>query len=275
MPGKAEAAEPDAAPRILSSGAPPVPGPAARRITGDRTELPNESAGPPSAGRGSSGHRKAAEIPLPTGPTGGGGPTVRLADAHEPAPARDGARVDAGENGLHAFPPGLPATDPWTRDGEGTAAPVSAATPSPAADSPSPLFEQLAMKLTPMPDGEHTVEMRLAPERLGGLNIELRIASGRIDASLRADNPEARSLLLREEPALREALRNAGITLSSYHVALANDPHRERRGTSRPDADAGTPQRRNRRETPVEGIAPARGGAERTGAPDRTEHWIA
>lgn len=130
------------------------------------------------------------------------------------------------------------------------------------------------MKLTPMPDGEHTVEMRLSPERLGALEIELRIGSGRMDASLRADNPEARALLLREEPALREALRNAGVTLSSYHVFLADDPRREKRGTTRPDGDDGTPARRNRKEGPVAGIA-AGAGAERIGATGRKDHWVA
>jgi len=264
-----------AAPGMSSPGAIPVPGPAGRRNAGDRPEPPGENAGAPSAGKGPTAHRKGTKISAQGAPSNGGGTAARFAVEREPAPARGGFRADTAKDGSSAVPPGVPATAQLTEYGGEAAATAYRSTPAPAEAPHSPLFEQLSMKLAPMPDGEHTVEMRLSPERLGALEIELRIGSGRMDASLRADNPEARALLLREEPALREALRNAGVTLSSYHVSLADDPRREKRGTTRPDGDGGTPARRNRKEGPVEGIAAAGTGAERIGATGRTDHWIA
>ncbi len=131
------------------------------------------------------------------------------------------------------------------------------------------------MKMTPLPDGAHDVEIRLNPEHLGNLKIELHIDSGRMDASLHADTNEARALLLREEPALREALRNAGVTLSSFNVALSGDSWRERRGAARPDGDGDSPPRRGRKEEPVDAVASVGGREDGRDALGQTEHWIA
>lgn len=129
--------------------------------------------------------------------------------------------------------------------------------------------------MTPLSDGAHDVEIRLTPEHLGKLKIELHIDSGRMDASVQADNTEARALLLREEPALREALRNAGVTLSSFNVALSGEPWKERKGGAQPDGNADSTPRRGRNEDPVEGVNALHGeDAERDGS-YRTEHWIA
>ena len=119
------------------------------------------------------------------------------------------------------------------------------------------------------------MEIRLNPEHLGKLKIELHIDSGRMDASVQADNAEARALLLREEPALREALRNAGVTLSSFNVALSGEPWREKKGAAKSNGDADTAPRRGRKEAPVEGVTSMAGeDVERDGM-YRTEHWIA
>lgn len=131
------------------------------------------------------------------------------------------------------------------------------------------------MKMTPLADGAHDVEIRLTPEHLGSLKIELHIDSGRMDASVQADNSEARAMLLREEPALREALRNSGITLSSFNVALAGESWKERKGTAQPDWDADSSPRRNRKENVTESVTAVHGeDVERNGM-NRTEHWIA
>ncbi|MGZ8459903.1 MAG: flagellar hook-length control protein FliK [Candidatus Deferrimicrobiaceae bacterium] len=153
---------------------------------------------------------------------------------------------------------------------------TSAPGASPREAPPSvPLFEQVAMKMTPLPDGAHDVELRLNPEHLGKLKIELHIDSGRMDASVQADNSEARALLLREEPALREALRNAGVTLSSFNVALSGEPWREKKGAPQSNGDADSAPRRGRNEEPVEGVTSVHGvDVERDGM-NRTEHWIA
>lgn len=85
----------------------------------------------------------------------------------------------------------------------------------------APLHEQVTARLATLPDGAHEVALRLSPEHLGDLQIDLRLSGGRMDATVRAENPEAREALLRDVPALREALATNGITLSSFDVSLS------------------------------------------------------
>jgi flagellar hook-length control protein FliK len=145
----------------------------------------------------------------------------------------------------------------------------------PGAPQPPPLFEQVAMRMTPLSDGAHDVEIRLVPEHLGKLRIELHIDSGRVDASVQADNSEARALLLREEPSLREALRSAGVTLSSFNVALSGEPWKEKRGGTQPNGDADSAPHRGGKEERVEGAARVHGVDADPDGMNRTEHWIA
>ncbi|GAB4361631.1 MAG: hypothetical protein Kow00128_00610 [Deltaproteobacteria bacterium] len=107
-----------------------------------------------------------------------------------------------------------------------TPAPSEAAGPRPSApprfDPPDlpPLADQFVARLSPLPDGSHRVELRLVPDHLGTLKIDLRIHHGTMDARLQVESPEARAALLRDESALRQALLSGGITLSSYTVSV-------------------------------------------------------
>ncbi len=171
----------------------------------------------------------------------------------------------------------IPAAAGPVQEGRGAIEPAAPAPLEPSREAflPPPLFEQVAMRMAATPDGAHEVEIRLAPEHLGKLKIELHIDSGRMDAAVRADNPEARSLLLLEEPALREALRNAGVTLSSFNVALSGEPWKERRERTSPNGDTDTAPHRGGKEEKTESVASVRReDLERDGM-KRTEHWIA
>jgi len=201
--------------------------------------------------------------------------TERTVEAPERRAPRGAATGDPAKGGT--FSGLLAAASPLESGMRDTGAPApSTAAGSPReASPPLPLFEQVAMKMTPLPDGAHDVEIRLSPEHLGDLTIELHIGSGRMDASVQADNPETRALLLREEPALREALRNAGFTLSSFNVALSGESWRERRGAARPDGESDPSPRRSRKEGRVEGVASVNVEEDGRDGTGRTEHWIA
>jgi len=253
-----------ASPRKAASGSTGIP----------REELPRKNAGPDSAG---------PEHAAPTGGKRDNGtaiPSPRVATERRPDTPERVDRQPAGsvDPGKGASFPGLLAASSGVEPNMGSApapSPSAPAAPMPGAPLPVPLFEQVAMKMTPLSDGAHDVEIRLTPEHLGKLKIELHIDSGRVDASVHADNSEARALLLREEPALREALRNAGVTLSSFNVALSGEPWREGRGGTQPNGDADSAPRRGRKEERVEGVASSQNDEIERDGMNRTEHWIA
>lgn len=271
--GRAESRSGDAVPGgiVPGPGSPRKPG--SGKAGGDREEHPRKESEQAPAGTETAARTDGRTIPKAEASLRAGVPG-QAADAPKRADLHAAKAADPGNAEPYA---GLTAASPIDADSRihrGIDASPTAPPPREPAP-PAPLFQQVAMKMTPLPDGAHDVEIRLNPEHLGNLKIELHIDSGRMDASLRADTNEARALLLREEPALREALRNAGVTLSSFNVALSGEPWRERRGAARPDGDGDSPSRRGRKEVPVDGVASVTGREEGRDALGQTEHWIA
>ncbi len=207
--------------------------------------------GPPTAGTA------AAKPVAPVGPafTGGsGGPPSR--DKQKNAPGADGASAASGS------PAGTARTEPFRPAAE-------AANPPPAGP---PLVEQVAVRISPLAEGLHEVEIRLEPDHLGKLTIDLRIQGGRVDALLQADNAEARAVLLREESSLRDALSSSGITLSSYTVSLAGNGAKEERRAFR--AGTGEGDRTARRRT-AESAALSGPDEPHPAGTGSATHWIA
>jgi flagellar hook-length control protein FliK len=58
----------------------------------------------------------------------------------------------------------------------------------------------------------------LRPAHLGGVEIQLEMKDGKLDAVFRADNPLTRDLLQNSSQRLREALENFGIHAGQVHV---------------------------------------------------------
>ncbi|MBI5419775.1 MAG: flagellar hook-length control protein FliK [Deltaproteobacteria bacterium] len=198
------------------------------------------------------------------------------------APPKSGESADLSPRARPknpAFAESLSPAPPWGGAGKAPhAAPAGMRPETPAPQAPPDfkhLSEQVAVRISPLADGPHKVEIHLSPEHLGRLKIDLRIQAGQMDARLSADTPEARAILLRDEPALREALLANGITLSSYTVTLAGDSGRESRGGFTMErGEEGKAGRKHREETAIPAAAPA---TERTpgAAPGATAHWIA
>ncbi len=144
----------------------------------------------------------------------------------------------------------------------------------------APLHEQVRMRLSTLPDGAHEVALTLAPENLGKLQIDLKLSGGRMDAVVRAENPEAREALIRDLPALREALASSGIILSSFDVSLSgsgNPPEQQaaRQATGWEMAQGNRSRQDSGEEKMAGGFRPGR-TASQTGIDNGSPtHWIA
>jgi len=75
-------------------------------------------------------------------------------------------------------------------------------------------------------DGEWKMKFALRPSNLGGVEIQLEMKDGKLDAVFRADNPLTRDLLQNSSQRLREALGNFGIHAGEVNVGHggANNP---------------------------------------------------
>jgi flagellar hook-length control protein FliK len=107
----------------------------------------------------------------------------------------------------------------------GNAAPANAA-PANAA-SMTEVYDQLSDKLATemaarmhkqLSDGEWKMKFGLRPSNLGGVEIQLEMKDGKLDAVFRADNPLTRDLLQNSSQRLREALGNFGINAGQVQV---------------------------------------------------------
>lgn len=91
----------------------------------------------------------------------------------------------------------------------------------------SEVYDQLSDKLATemagrlhkqLSDGEWKMKFGLRPAHLGGVEIQLEMKDGKLDAVFRADNPLTRDLLQNSSQRLREALENFGIHAGQVHV---------------------------------------------------------
>ncbi len=89
------------------------------------------------------------------------------------------------------------------------------------------VYDQLSDKLATemaarmhkqLSDGEWKMKFGLRPAHLGGVEIQLEMKDGKLDAVFRADNPLTRDLLQNSSQRLREALENFGIHAGLVHV---------------------------------------------------------
>ena len=91
----------------------------------------------------------------------------------------------------------------------------------------SEVYDQLSDKMATemaarmhkqLSDGEWKMKFGLRPSNLGGVEIQLEMKDGKLDAVFRADNPLTRDLLQNSSQRLREALGNFGINAGQVNV---------------------------------------------------------
>jgi flagellar hook-length control protein FliK len=117
-----------------------------------------------------------------------------------------------------------------------------AAPPQPPVD-PNAVVDQVLRGITlrTLSDGSQTVQMRLVPEALGNVTVNLQVQNGSVNATLLAQNTDVRDALLANQQMLSRSLADAGLRLSSFTVNLANNgqyqqpqnPYQPRFGTTR------------------------------------------
>jgi flagellar hook-length control protein FliK len=107
------------------------------------------------------------------------------------------------------------------------AANANAAVPTQAASNMSEVYDQLSDKMATemaarmhkqLSDGEWKMKFALRPSNLGGVEIQLEMKDGKLDAVFHADNPLTRDLLQNSSQRLREALGNFGINAGQVNV---------------------------------------------------------
>ena len=72
------------------------------------------------------------------------------------------------------------------------------------------------MSLTRSNGGAMT--MRLEPESLGTLRVQMQMSQGRVSVRFQAETPQARALLQQNVDALRAGLESKGLMLEQVHV---------------------------------------------------------
>ncbi|WP_353138576.1 flagellar hook-length control protein FliK [Limnohabitans sp.] len=111
----------------------------------------------------------------------------------------------------------------------------AAASAVPTAANMGEVYDQLSDKMATemaarmhkqLSDGEWKMKFALRPSNLGGVEIQLEMKDGKLDAIFRADNPLTRDLLQNSSQRLREALGNFGINAGQVNVGHgdANNP---------------------------------------------------
>ena len=115
--------------------------------------------------------------------------------------------------------------------GQGMAAPTAAqaenATPADRAAQIQALAEKIGQALGQrimgnIERGQWQVRLLLRPASLGEVEVDLRLRSGELDATLRAMNPLTRELLSEGLPRLREGLSQAGMDVAQLHVSTGD-----------------------------------------------------
>ena len=117
-----------------------------------------------------------------------------------------------------------------------TAAQAATANAAPTAANMGEVYDQLSDKMATemaarmhkqLSDGEWKMKFALRPSNLGGVEIQLEMKDGQLDAVFRADNPLTRDLLQNSSQRLREALANFGIHAGQVNVGQGggNTPH--------------------------------------------------
>jgi flagellar hook-length control protein FliK len=104
---------------------------------------------------------------------------------------------------------------------------AAAANAAPTGPNMSEVYDQLSDKMATemaarmhkqLSDGEWKMKFALRPSNLGGVEIQLEMKDGKLDAVFRADNPLTRDLLQNSSQRLREALGNFGINAGQVNV---------------------------------------------------------
>ena len=143
---------------------------------------------------------------------------------------------------------------------------VSTAAATPLSEVYDQLSDKLATEMAArmhkqLSDGQWKMKFGLRPAHLGGVEIQLEMKEGKLDAVFRAENPMTRDLLQNSTQRLRDALQNFGINAGFVQVGQnGGQSHQNASGNSTPQPQVvdNSSVRNNTSDSPVE-VAKARG----------------
>lgn len=96
---------------------------------------------------------------------------------------------------------------------------------------PAQLMDAISRSLANTRDGQYTVTLRLHPEQLGEVRLQLQLSGREVHTVMEVANPVARQALESRGDQLRQNLSQAGLTLSGFEVSTGQNHQsaRERR----------------------------------------------
>jgi flagellar hook-length control protein FliK len=128
----------------------------------------------------------------------------------------------SGHSGGQGFGQALSQTAaPTSASSANNASPVATTTPM------GEVYDQLSDKMATemaarmhkqLSDGEWKMKFGLRPAHLGGVEIQLEMKDGKLNAMFQAENPLTRDLLQNSSQRLRDALENFGIQAGQMHI---------------------------------------------------------
>ncbi|MFD0668463.1 flagellar hook-length control protein FliK [Ramlibacter sp. MAHUQ-53] len=220
---QAGAATPATAPAADAGAAPDAAAPAAMQLQSFAAAL--AAAATPSG-------RSAQAAAAPQAPTGAqaGAEVLALeievepgleslwepdAGAAAPAPGSDAASAGAGgDAGAQSLPDEPAATTTLAQRAQGYQALAQR------------LGEAVAQRvMAQIEKGHWQVRLMLRPEKLGEVEIDLKMRAGQVDAAFQASNPVTRDLLNEGLPRLREVLSQAGMEIADLNVGTGKGQH--------------------------------------------------
>jgi flagellar hook-length control protein FliK len=130
-------------------------------------------------------------------------------------------------------------TAPAQVSGANSASPVATTTPM------GEVYDQLSDKMATemaarmhkqLNDGEWKMKFGLRPAHLGGVEIQLEMKDGKLNAMFQAENPLTRELLQNSSQRLRDALENFGIQAGQMHIGQESGHAQQNpsRGSAKP-----------------------------------------
>ena len=126
-------------------------------------------------------------------------------------------------------------------------APAQAQTPAGATGyvDPNGIVDQVlqGISMRNLPDGNQTVSMRLVPESLGNVSVNLQVQNGAVNATLVAQNADVRDMLMANQQMLARSLQDAGLKLASYTVNVSNGGAQNQQPQNQSQPQFGTTRR--------------------------------
>jgi flagellar hook-length control protein FliK len=102
---------------------------------------------------------------------------------------------------------------------------------------PNAVVDQVlqGINMRTLSDGTQTVRMRLVPESLGSVTVNLQVQGSTVNATLVAQTTDVRDALLANQQMLTRSLADAGLKLSGFTVNLANQgQYQQQQNASQP-----------------------------------------